>query len=277
MTHTQFRTLLPVILLTGLLGCRVHVGANHLFLVTRMNSGFDADTLPPVVELSLFSRFDGVHAPSFEDAQTVPVVTSFRRGGDASSGGWLYSGALFAAGAPALAIASPGMKLELYEDLSKINLSMPPIFDDPNKNLFMKGEAPPMWFGTGESIGLEFEFYGPSVPPFPQSVHAGFRRKEFLIAPLAMSKDDDGGKQPYIVHTPSILAIVNAAPSVGASAHRDCACKKSTHRCRRRPQRIQLFATGQAALRIAAQPGVSKLFLEGLVNTETDSRGDKNP
>lgn len=37
-------------------GCRIHVGRNHLFLVRRMNRGFDADTLPPVVEVSAFMR-----------------------------------------------------------------------------------------------------------------------------------------------------------------------------------------------------------------------------
>ena len=130
-----------------------------------------------------------------------------------------------------------------------------------------------MWFGTGESIGLEFEFYGPSVPPFPRSVHAGFRRKEFLIAPLAIS-EQRGRERPYVVHTPSILAIVNAVPIVDASGHHDCGCKKSTCRCRRQPRRVQLFATGRAAVRIAAQRGVRDLFLEGLVKAETGEGGD---
>ena len=268
------------------LGCRVHIGANHLFLVTRMNSGFDADTLPPVVELSLFSRFDGVHAPSFEEAQTIPVVTSFRRGGGPSSGGWLYSGALFAAGAPALAIASLGLDVgnptkeefdsaaQTWEELTEIELSAPPTFDDANKNLFGPGEAPPLWFGTSESIGLEFEFYGPSVPPFLQSVHVGFRRKEFLIAPLGLSKRDDGSKRPYVVHTPSVLAIVNAVPSDAAASGRDCGCGKRSRRCRRKPGRIHLFATGKAAVRIAAQKGVRKEFLRGLVEQDEQKSED---
>jgi len=242
-----------------------------------MNSGFDADTLPPVVELSVFSRFDGVHAPSFEDAQTIPVVTSFRRGGPGSSNGWLYSGALFAAGAPALAIASLGLDVgnpnedqlasisRTWEELSEIKLSAPPRFDDANKNLFVPGEAPPLWFGTGESIGLEFEFYGPSVPPFLQSVHAGYRRKEFLIAPLGLSKRDDPSKRPFVVHTPSVLAIVNAVPSGAAASGRTCGCGGRSCRCRRKPGRIHLFATGKAAVRIAAQQGVRKEFLRGLV------------
>ncbi len=49
------------------MGCTVHVGANRLFLVTRMKSGFDADTLPTVVELSAFSRFAGVCAAMVRD------------------------------------------------------------------------------------------------------------------------------------------------------------------------------------------------------------------
>lgn len=130
-----------------------------------------------------------------------------------------------------------------------------------------------MWFGAGESIGLEFEFYGPSFAPLPQSVHAGYRRKEFLIAPLAMS-EHRGRQRPYVVHTPSILAFVNIDPVLEASAIRDCECKKGTCSCRRQPRRVQLFATGQAALRIAAQPGVRDLFLEGLVNPDMGEGDD---
>lgn len=51
----QLCALFGVVFLVAGVGCRVHVGANHLFLVTRMNSGFDADTLPPVIELSVRS------------------------------------------------------------------------------------------------------------------------------------------------------------------------------------------------------------------------------
>lgn len=154
---------------------------------------------------------------------------------------------------------------QTWEDLSRIELNEPSRFDDVNKNLFVPGEAPPLWFGTSESIGLEFEFYGPSVPPFLQSVHVGFRRKEFLIAPLGLSKREDPGKRPYVVHTPSVLAIVNAVPSDAAASGRDCGCGKRSRGCRRKPGRIHLFATGKAAVRIAAQQGVRKEFLRGLV------------
>jgi hypothetical protein len=235
-----------------------------------MNSGFDADTLPTVVELSVFSRFDGVHAPSFAEGQTISVVTSFRRGGAGS----LYSGALFAAGAPALAVASawpwsvPQDKaaaesmVREYENLSKIRLFEPPVFANRDKNLFGPREAPPMWFGTAESIGLEFEFYGPSFLPLPQSVHAGYRRKEFLIAPLALSEERNQSR-PWVVHTPSVLAVVNAGSASDASPT-----------AKRRPTRVQFFATGKAAVQLGAQQSVRNLFLEGLVDPPVEKKVD---
>ncbi|MEK6674423.1 MAG: hypothetical protein AABZ47_02070 [Planctomycetota bacterium] len=250
------------------IGCRVHLGANHLFLVTRANSGIDIDTLPAVVEASVFSRFDGVHAPTFERAQTIPVVTIFQRGMD---GSWPITGALFASGPAAIAVATlsgnatvpPSREkfdqfLEEIEQISDIELSEPPKFWNKGKQLFKPGEAPPFWFGVSESVGMEFEFYGPSVPPLPQSFHAGFRRKEFLVTPLSLS-EDKGRELPYVVHTPSNLAIVNMSASVAGSGH----CK-----CRRR---VQFFATGKAALRLAARPDVWKLFNQNFVDAADES------
>lgn len=85
-------------------GCRIHPGTNHLLLVTKANSGLDMDTLPATVELSAFGRFDGVHGPTFENAQALPVVTAFQRG-EGSVESWPYAGALFAAGPAAMAVA----------------------------------------------------------------------------------------------------------------------------------------------------------------------------
>ncbi len=277
-------------------GCRIHPGSNHLLLVTRSNSGFDADTVPTVIELSLFGRFDGVHAPSFEDAQTPPVVTSFQR----EKGLWAPTGAIFAAGPAALAIASYapdargrtngdplGVLEERYNELSEIELSQPPQFDNPSKRLFAAGEAPPMWFATAESLGFELEFFGPSFPPLLQSVHAGYRRKEFLATPLSIS-EEQGRDPPFIVRTPSVLALVNVfnvadAESVEKKAETELPAGDSpreapkarkdgarTRRDKRAAQRVQLFATGRAATRLAAHPRVRRLFLRPLV-------GDQGP
>lgn len=277
-------------------GCRIHPGTNHLLLVTRSNSGFDADTVPTVIELSLFGRFDGVHAPSFEDAQTPPVVTSFQR----ERGFWAPTGAIFAAGPAALAIASYapdargrtdadplGVLEKRYNELSEIELSQPPQFDNPSKRLFAAGEAPPMWFATAESLGFELEFFGPSFPPLLQSVHVGYRRKEFLATPLSIS-EEQGRNRPFIVRTPSVLALVNVfdvgdAESVekkekaeaelpaGDSARGAPKARKDgarTRRDKRVAQRVQLFATGRAATRLAADPRVRKLFLRPLVGEQ---------
>lgn len=270
------------------MACRVHPGANHLLLTTRMNSGFDADVLPPLVEVSAFSRFDGVHGPTFERAQTIPVVTSFRRGGG-DGGDWPpYTGTVFAAGAPAMAIAdgvrshpsesladpcekSPAdcaarlRQLETeYDSDSLIQLSELPKFPDGNMQLFGPGEAPPMWFGSDESMGLQLEFMGPSFVPLPQSVHAGYRRKEFLLTPLRIDVHKGIQKEAFEVRSPAVLAAVGIVVNGGRGEgdhERRCACS-----ARVKPRRVQFFATGKAATRMAVtEERVRNKFLEGLV------------
>ena len=280
---------LAVVLVSAVAGaCRIHPGANHLLLVTESTSGFNVDTVPAVIELSLFGRFDGVHGPSFEDAQTPPVITSFKR----QKGFWAPTGAAFASGPAARAIASyaaetggrpEGDAVRLFEarcnELSEIELSRPPHFDNPSKELFAAGEAPPMWFATTETLGLQIEFFGPSFPPFVQSVHVGYRRKEFLATPLAISEEPTRAR-PFVVRTPSVLALVNVLDAAGRSLQAgDAKTEGANHpktrnpsRTRRRvPRRVQLFATGRAATRLAADPRVRKLFLNPLVGEHGDT------
>jgi len=243
-----------------------------LLLVTRSNSGFDADTVPTMVELSLFGRSDVVHGPSFEDAKTPPVVTGFER----EKGLWPPSGAIFAAGPAAMAIASRNQEAnrcpdeevlrrleKQYDDLTEIKLTRAPQFDNRSKRLFAAGEVPPMWFATAESLGFELEFFGPSFPPLLQSVHAGYRRKEFLATPLSISAEEtrDG---PYVVRTPSVLALVNVLDSNDGQPPGT----KNELGHNRAPRKMQLFATGSAATRLAADPRVQDIFLRPLIGKQ---------
>jgi len=287
-----------ILLSIACVGCRIYPGSNHLLLVTSSNSGFNADTVPTVIELSLLGRFDGVHAPSFEDAQTPPVVTSFGR-----QRGWSSpSSAAFASGPAALAVASYsayasgrdrgdplGVAEERCRALSEIELSRPPKFDDPDKQLFGPGEAPPMWFSTAESFGYDLEFFGPGFPPLPQSVHAGHRRKEFLATPLFISEQANQ-ERPFVVRTPSVLALVNVLNEVPGESSPGDEKPKSCHRSRhprgcmrhhtresgscergaRDLRRVQLFATGRAATRLASNPAVWSVFLRPLVCDAVD-------
>lgn len=258
--------LVGAILGIGFLGCRIHPGANHLLFVTRTNSGFDADTIPPVIEISLASRFEGVLAPTFERSQTIPVVASFRGAGLKGANGLPSLGTLFAAGPAAMAAtdANTGDPSE-YERSSEIQLTQPPRFDTKSKRLFGSGEAPPMWFGTATSFGLELEFWGPGVFPAPQSVHLGYRRKEMLVAPLTLEKPQGDG-QPYIVRTPSVFVFVNAegAPS-DVPSKVESVCQATNRRAQRDTISVQFFATGLAATRIAARPDVRHLIFRDFI------------
>lgn len=236
-----------------LTGCRIHLGSNHLFFATRTNQGFDADTLPPVIELALHSRSEGVVAPTFEDAQNPPVVASFRRDSDVPS-----LGTTFVAGPAALALVDAGDQPETaYNQAAEIRLSQKPTFaGGANAALFRPGEAPPMWFGVTDSTALEFEFHGPGVFPALQSVHLGHRRKEFLITPLTISRTGRADK-PFVVRTPSVIALVNA------TSGRDGA---------KRAVKVQFFAIGKPATELARQKEVRHLFIRDLAEGYWKSR-----
>lgn len=293
------------------IGCRIHPGTNHLLLVTKANSGLDMDTLPATVELSAFGRFDGVHGPTFENAQALPVVTAFQRG-EGSVESWPYTGALFAAGPAAMAVALGDGKAEddaapakvgngkadsqggtggaeadvrrendKYEDMAqqrirqaeylegtaRIDLSQPPRVDSADKRLFVPGETPPIWFGTAEVTGVEYEMYGPSFLPLPQSFHIGFRRKEFLISPIHMNRPDgaQGNDTRVEVKTPSVLAMVNVVGKDDRGLPRAGNGDKGKAR-QEAPRRIQLFATGKAATLLASKGKVHGAFLQGMTD-----------
>ncbi|MGD2108859.1 MAG: hypothetical protein PVI86_05645 [Phycisphaerae bacterium] len=297
-------------------GCRIHPGTNHLLLVARSNSGFDADTVPTVVELSLMGRYDGIHAPSFEEAQTPPVVTSLRR----QKGLWPPMGAIFAAGPAALGVASGtnaesaglgrseeavAAAVQRCEQLSEIELMQPPKVHHPSQRLFRPGDVPPVSFSTSRSIGVELEFLAPRSPPVLQSVHAGIRRKELLATPLSISEQPNRDR-PFVVRTPSVLALVNV-PGDENSRHPASAEEGSADRTaddttaagtvpkatiessnanadldteqtgRHKLTRIQFFATGRAATRLATDPRVRRVFLEPLVGKNGTAAANATP
>ena len=265
----MIRVLVAIPIILSLFGCRIHIGANHLFFVTRMNRGFDADTLPPVIEISAHSRFEGVVAPTFEDGQIPPVVASFREQEHGATGILPNLGTVFAAGPAAVAAADNDRTdatideaVDRYNKVSEIRLREEPVFGQAEQQLFRPGEAPPMWFGTAFSIGFELEFYGPSVPPIPQSVHLGLRRKEFLLTPL-MLRVDPGSDRPYIVRTPSVLALVHATADTGSNDTSND--KGETTRSKGATTTVQFFATGKAATKIATRKEVRHLLLRDLI------------
>lgn len=137
--------------------------------------------------------------------------------------------------------------------------------DSADKRLFVPGETPPIWFGTAEVTGIEYEMYGPSFLPLPQSFHIGFRRKEFLISPIHMNRPDgaQGNDTRVEVKTPSVLAMVNVVGKDDRGLSRAGNDEKGKAKPDA-PRRIQLFATGKAATLLASKGKVHGAFLQGL-------------
>lgn len=271
-------------------GCRVHVGTNHLLFVSKANSGVDVDSMPAEVQLSLFGHSDVVLGPTFERAQNAPVIAGFRRSNDLGDG-WPFAGSTVATGPAAMVIAMmvtdtgnppvPDAYADLgrYVEMSDVRLSQPPQVDDRNQQMFVQGEAPPTWFSISEGVGIALELHGPSYP-LPQSVHAGYRRKEALVVPLSMSLDEQAGENNsnVLIHTPSVLNVTKLVRvRDGDDAHRcRCHCHKRLRPRRVKHKRVQLFATGAAATRLATNERIQNAMLEGFVD-EPDCSCKKRP
>lgn len=255
-------------------GCGI--GYNSVLFITVSNAGFQADTAPPVVEVGI-SRFEGVVAPAFEGGQTPPVFASFGQKAKGTKDPTITSGSIFAAGPAAVAATVPAhlsvtgqesamppeRLLKAYEEAASLLLSEEPRYkgDDrqvsvvSRKSLLAPGEAAPMWFGVTESAGLMLELFGPNFIPAPQSLHVGYRRKEFLYAPLTIERvSDSEGKLQYRVRILSILALVNLQePS----------------------RRMNYFATGTAATQMAAQNVIRDLVTRHATGSANPEPGDE--
>ena len=100
--NKQFLVAIPMaIILIMLDGCAI--GYDTLMFVSKTNAGFEIDTQPPSIQVSI-DRLESVVAPSYEEGKTPPVLGSFQFNG---SGGLLATGmgSAFAAGDAAFAMA----------------------------------------------------------------------------------------------------------------------------------------------------------------------------
>ncbi len=77
--NKQLLVAIPMaVILIVLGGCAI--GYDTMMFVSKSNAGFEADTQPPSLQVSL-DRLEAVVSPSYEGGQTPPVMASFQAKG----------------------------------------------------------------------------------------------------------------------------------------------------------------------------------------------------
>lgn len=233
-------------------GCAV--GYNSTLFLTQSNVGLNAETKPPIFELSI-ARREGVFAPGFEGGQTPPVMASFRTESNPFNRFFFGVKSTFAGGDAAVALSSVTDDSKSFD--SALCLSAKP---NPKKILGIfdvsipeKGAVEPFFFGTNTIFGLKVTWG--TTGEIPDSVRLGFSRTESAWAPL-FGTDVVNCKVPgttqdgaYAVWMPPFLAVLDNDVQAGTPAQTGVTW-------------LQYFATGQSATTLASQNEVRRVMLK---------------
>ena len=230
-------------------GC---VGYNSTVFVTKSNAGLDFDAKPPTTEITI-ARKEGVIAPSFEGGQTPPVLASFKpHAGDGSGFQNFFFGVdqTFAGGDAALAMtqlydapAAGSAKTAATDYDSGITVTEPAARFGWQK-IPDSTAVRPFVFATDTLLGLKVGWTGAGT--IPDSVKAGFNRKELAWAPISKTPKNTATGQ-VTLKSPYFLATIDHDTGVG--------------RDRTESRTVQYFATGKAATNLALQPAVREAML----------------
>ena len=249
----------------SLSGCGI--GYNRVLFVTKTNVGFEADTKPPSLQLSI-GRLEGVFGPQFERGQKLPVLASFRFENDGTFSPFV--GSAFATGDAALALAAlygeqtPAgdwqgrLRTVTGEDSTrkvdsaikvknkpKISSWFGTLFGESN---FQEDDVRPVFFGTDTSLGLKIAWSGTSSY-VPDTARFGYGRKELAWVPLTMQKVSE---TEYKIKMSPLLATLD-------SGFRNI--KLENNQPSGDFSYVQYFASGDAATLLAMQQDVRQAML----------------
>jgi len=235
---------------------------------TKSNAGLDLDTKPPTAEITI-SRKEAVIEPVFEKGLTPPVLASFKPRvgfGNGFKNYFLGVDQTFAGGDAAKIMATlydsptvhtPNVNEPAFD--SKLDLTKAPSgshiwglnwLTTPAK----PGDIRPLVFGTDTLLGLKIAWTG-AAGQFPDSVKAGFNRKEFAWAPLITTEDGKSIKMPSFLATIESRIIGGNPTNQVGSTNSDQGAGISS---------IQYFATGDAAKSLVYQHDVRDAMLSRL-------------
>lgn len=245
-------------------GC---AGYNTVMFMTKSNAGLDIDMKPPTAEISI-SRKEAVIAPAFEKGQTPPVMASFKPNvgfGNRFGNYFLGVDQTFAGGDAAMTMAmlydeatfkgngtTFNSELQLGSATDSSGAWWKDILTAPAK----PGKIKPFIFGTDTMLGLKVAWSGVGGQ-FPDTVKAGFNRKEFAWAPVTMSEDKK-------VKMPSFLATIESNIGGGSETAEPSGTGTNGQNRQGGIKSIQYFATGEAANHLARQKDVRDAMLKRL-------------
>jgi hypothetical protein len=217
------------------------VGQNEVLFFTNTNVGINLDSKPPTVGIA-YDREEGYIGPSYDNGALAPVVARLQSN---------------------LNVFAP----EIHQIYATGNAAK--LLVDPNPSV---GSDPPLrknlkrvvYFATESSTGLRVSF----ASNVPDSVHFGYRRKEFSFIPIATAASGDCAEQaPQSGQATSNLTPVDCYASVLANI--DLGGKVGDQQ-QTGIQVDQLFATGRTAEILAAtNDSVRRLFAQKLGITQT--------
>lgn len=249
--------ILPAVLVCCLISA-CGIGQKKVLFTTRSNIGLDVDAKQFTAQLNI-DRQEAVIGPTFEGGQHVPIAAAFTNSNRFLGGFGVSS--LFAGGAAALALTqSPTNHIGGLQKKSLLKLSKAPVFHrgpigkffdslnpfkdatsiEQDKSLPGPGEVKPFIFDTDTSLGIKLAWSG-STGGVPDKVQIGFNREEFALAPVMQSKENPD--HSVTVSTPSFFAALDTNTEFDSIIS-----EKTGFR--------QVFAVGDPATRLAANPGI---------------------
>lgn len=266
------------VIATLISGCAI--GYDSTMMVTKTNAGLDFSAAPPTAAISM-DRSEGVVTPQFQDGQVLPAMASFKGSANGlfspAAGSTFATGdaavgmsALFADSTPGDAstrIASIQGDNPTYDSSRKLKYkpTIPGLFFGLFKTDFQKKEVDstvkvrPVFFATQTSLGLKVAWSGLTAT-VPDSVTAGYNRKELGVLPISMTEIPENGATPatYKMKQASLLATLDADSDIKGASSSNL-------------QSVQFFAVGDAASLLSQQQYVREAMFESMGGAAGDA------
>lgn len=242
-----------VALAVGLTGC--NLGKDSAVLMTNTSIGIDLDSKPATASIG-YKRFEGTLQPQFEEGQSLPMLSSINFKSDADR---LFGvGHSFATGAAAVIMTdglASGDRPYFGTDIHHGDTLLPGSTSRARRPDVVYTKIPVSQrrrtvFFTDTKLALDVTT-SDAAPGVPTGINLGYKRKEFAYAPLVESNPE--GTNERAIAMPALLATADT----GASVNRTNA--------QTGVKVAQTFATGSAAIYLAADPGIRKVLGERLI------------
>jgi len=224
---TRIAIALTISAFLSLAGC---ASPDTVVFVTKTSIGIDFDSKPATASIA-YDRIEGYIGPRYDNGEIPPVVASIKSDGNIFNP---KIHQIYATG-EAAEIAVSADQAKSFTEATK------------SKNK-LKGNKKLMFFGTTTTTGMKVGF----TTSLPDSIVFGFKRKEYSFIPLGIgeeiiTRDGVTVAEKFDIY-PAVIASIDTAAASQTNA------PELTN--------VQFFATGFAALELAAKPEIGQAFAE---------------